>query len=168
MAWALDVALIAGSIFAALYLTLNLDAIVNRAGAWSATDVFAGVVAIVTLLEASRRTVGWPISFIAACFIGYAYAGPALPGVLRHGGYSTGRMVGQLYLGQEGIYGIPLGVAASFVFIFILFGALLEVTDAGRGGGPLKPRFWPPRRWDPCRGVPSQTWSRAVHSQFRS
>ncbi len=132
MAWALDVALIAGSIFAALYLTLNLDAIVNRAGAWSATDVFAGVVAIVTLLEASRRTVGWPISFIAACFIGYAYAGPALPGVLRHGGYSTGRMVGQLYLGQEGIYGIPLGVAASFVFIFILFGALLEVTDAGQ------------------------------------
>ena len=132
MAWALDVALIAGSIFAALYLTLNLDAIVNRAGAWNATDVFAGVVAIVTLLEASRRTVGWPISFIAACFIGYAYAGPALPGVLRHGGYSTGRMVGQLYLGQEGIYGIPLGVAASFVFIFILFGALLEVTGAGQ------------------------------------
>ena len=131
-AWTVDAALIAGSIFAALYLTLNLDAIVNRAGAWSGTDVLAGVVGVVTLLEASRRALGWPISFIAACFIGYGYAGPALPGVLRHGGYSTGRLVGQLYLGQEGIYGIPLGVAASFVFIFILFGALLEVTGAGQ------------------------------------
>ena len=132
MAWTVDAALISGSIFAALYLTLNLDAIVNRAGAWSGTDVLAGVVAVVTLLEASRRALGWPISFIAVCFIGYGYAGPALPGVLRHGGYGTGRLVGQLYLGQEGIYGIPLGVAASFVFIFILFGALLEVTGAGQ------------------------------------
>ena len=132
LAWTVDATLIAGSIFAALYLTLNLDAIVGRAGAWNGTDVFAGVVAVVTLLEASRRALGWPISFIAACFIGYGYAGPALPGVLRHGGYSTGRLVGQLFLGQEGIYGIPLGVAASFVFIFILFGALLEVTGAGQ------------------------------------
>ncbi len=132
IAWALDAALIAGSIFAALYLTLNLDAIVGRAGAWNGTDVVAGVVAVVTLLEASRRALGWPISFIAACFIGYGYAGSFLPGVLRHGGYGTGRLVGQLYLGQEGIFGIPLGVAASFVFIFILFGALLEVTGAGQ------------------------------------
>jgi TRAP transporter 4TM/12TM fusion protein len=132
LAWMVDGVLIAGSIFAALYLTLNLDAIVGRAGAWSTADVFVGTVAVVTLLEASRRALGWPISFIATCFIGYGYAGPFLPGVLRHGGYSTGRLVGQLYLGQEGIYGIPLGVASSFVFIFILFGALLEVTGAGK------------------------------------
>ena len=132
LAWTVDATLIAGSIFSALYLTLNLDAIVGRAGAWNGTDVFAGIVAVVTLLEACRRALGWPISFIAVCAIGYGYAGPALPGVLRHGGYSTGRLVGQLYLGQEGIYGIPLGVAASFVFIFILFGALLEVTGAGQ------------------------------------
>ena len=128
----MDAALIAGSLSAALYLTLNLDVIVSRAGAWSGTDVLAGTVAVVTLLEASRRALGWPISFIAACFIGYGYVGPFLPGVLRHGGYSTGRLVGQLYLGQEGMYGIPLGVAASFVFVFILFGALLEVTGAGQ------------------------------------
>ena len=132
MAWTVDAAFIGGSIFAALYLTLNLDGIVSRAGAWSAVDVLAGTAAVVTLLEASRRALGWPISLIAVSFIGYAYAGPFLPGVLRHGGYSTGRLVGQLYLGQEGIYGIPLGVAASFVFIFILFGALLEVTGAGQ------------------------------------
>jgi len=86
LAWTVDATLIAGSIFAALYLTLNLDAIVGRAGAWNGTDVFAGVVAVVTLLEASRRALGWPISFIAVCFIGYGYVGPALPGGLRHGG----------------------------------------------------------------------------------
>ena len=132
IAWTVDAAFITASIYSALYLALNLDAIVGRAGAWSGTDVLAGVVAVITLLEASRRALGWPISFIAIGFIGYAYAGPFLPGVLRHGGYSTERLVGQLYLGQEGIYGIPLGVAASFVFIFILFGALLEVTGAGQ------------------------------------
>ena len=132
MAWTVDGVLITGSIFAALYLTLNLDAIMSRAGAQTGLDVFVGTVAVVTLLEACRRALGWPISFIATCFIGYGYVGPFLPGVLRHGGYSTGRLVGQLYLGQEGIYGIPLGVAASFVFIFILFGALLEVTGAGQ------------------------------------
>lgn len=132
LAWTLDAIFIAGSAFAALYLTLNLDAIVSRAGAWSSLDVVAGIVGVVTLFEASRRALGWPICLIAALFIGYAYAGPFLPGLLRHRGYGTGRLVGQLYLGQEGIYGIPLGVAASFVFVFILFGALLEVTGAGQ------------------------------------
>lgn len=131
-AWLVDGVLIAGSVFAALYLTINLDAIVGRAGTWTSLDVFAGVVCVATLLEASRRALGWPISVIALAFIAYAYAGPYLPGLLRHGGYGTGRLVGQLYLGQEGIYGIPLGVAVSFVFVFILFGALLEVTGAGR------------------------------------
>ena len=132
VAWAVDGLLVAAAIGTALYLTLNLDAIVARAGAPSALDVVAGVTAIVVLLEASRRALGWAIGAIAIVFVVYAYAGPFLPGLLRHGGYGTGRIVSQLYLGQEGIYGIPLGVAATFVFIFILFGALLEVTGAGQ------------------------------------
>lgn len=131
-AWSLDGAFIASSVLTALYLTVNLDAIVSRAGAPTLTDAVIGVAAVLTLLEASRRVLGWAISLIAVVFIGYAYLGPFLPGILRHGGYGTGRIVGQLYLGQEGIYGIPLGVAATFVFIFILFGALLEVTGAGQ------------------------------------
>jgi TRAP transporter 4TM/12TM fusion protein len=121
-----------GSVLAAAYLIGNLDAIVGRAGAWSTTDLLVGIVAVVTLLEASRRVLGWAIALIGALFVAYAYLGPFLPGLLGHGGYSTRRIVGQLYLGQEGIYGIPLGVAATFVFVFILFGALLEVTGAGR------------------------------------
>ena len=131
-AWFVDGALMASSVVTALYLTINLDAIVSRAGAPTLTDAVIGVAAILTLLEASRRVLGWAISFIAIVFVGYAFLGPFLPGILRHGGYGTGRIVGQLYLGQEGIYGIPLGVAATFVFVFILFGALLEVTGAGQ------------------------------------
>ena len=131
-AWAVDGAFIASSVVTALYLTVNLDAIVSRAGVPTLTDTIIGVAAVLTLLEASRRVLGWAISAIAVVFVAYAYLGPFLPGILRHGGYATGRIVGQLYLGQEGIYGIPLGVAATFVFVFILFGALLEVTGAGR------------------------------------
>jgi len=130
--WSVDVMLMGAAVATALYLTINLDAIVNRAGAPSTADIVAGVIAIVVLLEASRRALGWTISLIAVVFIAYAYWGPWLPGLLRHGGYGTGRLMSQLYLGQEGIYGIPLGVAATFVFIFILFGALLEVTGAGQ------------------------------------
>ena len=131
-AWSVDGAFIASSVATALYLTVNLDAIVSRAGVPTVTDTIIGVAAVLTLLEASRRVLGWAISAIAVAFVAYAYLGPFLPGILRHGGYATGRIVGQLYLGQEGIYGIPLGVAATFVFVFILFGALLEVTGAGR------------------------------------
>lgn len=132
VAWAVDGLFMAAAASTALYLTLNLDAIVGRAGAPSPMDIVAGVAAMLVILEASRRALGWAISFIAVVFIVYAYAGPFLPGLLRHGGYGTGRLMSQLYLGQEGIYGIPLGVAATFVFIFILFGALLEVTGAGQ------------------------------------
>jgi len=132
VAWVVDLVFMAGAVATALYLTLNLDAIVSRAGAPSLVDVAVGSAAILVLLEASRRALGWAISLIAVLFIAYAYWGPMLPGLLRHGGYGTGRIMSQLYLGQEGIYGIPLGVAATFVFVFILFGALLEVTGAGQ------------------------------------
>lgn len=131
-AWALDGLLMAAATATALYLTLNLDAIVSRAGTPGAVDIAMGVTAVLVLLEASRRALGWAISLIAVVFVAYAYVGPFLPGLLRHGGYGTGRIMSQLYLGQEGIYGIPLGVAATFVFVFILFGALLEVTGAGQ------------------------------------
>ncbi len=132
MAGSVDAALVFTATSAALYLTLNLDAIVARAGSPNPLDVIAGAAAVITLVEASRRVLGPAISLIAVLFICYGYLGSFLPGILRHGGYGTGRIVSQLYLGQEGIYGIPLGVAATFVFIFILFGALLDVTGAGQ------------------------------------
>jgi TRAP transporter 4TM/12TM fusion protein len=93
------------------------------------------------LLEASRRVIGITITAIASVFIVYAMAGPRgalpwlgewLPGILAHRGYTTDRLIGQLFLGQEGIFGLPLGVAATVVFTFVLFGAFLEMTGAGR------------------------------------
>ena len=139
--WLVDGALILGSAYAGFYLAYNLEAIFDRAGFWTSTDITAGVIAVVTVLEASRRVVGLAITVIALLFIAYAMAGErgdlpflagALPGILAHRGYDVDRIVATLYLGQGGLYGTPLGVAATFVFIFILFGAFLEVTGAGK------------------------------------
>ncbi|MEM7020434.1 MAG: TRAP transporter fused permease subunit, partial [Pseudomonadota bacterium] len=78
------------------------------------------------------RAVGWAMTIIALVFIGYVFLGPYMPGILAHKGYSLERVVGQLYLTTEGIFGVPLGVAATYVFIFIVFGMLLEATGAGK------------------------------------
>jgi TRAP transporter 4TM/12TM fusion protein len=141
LGWLVDLVFIAGSLVSGLYIVLNLDSIVGRAGFWTQTDIVVGAITIVTLLEASRRALGLVITLIGVVFILYAAAGPrgalpwladALPGILGHRGYDSGRIIAQLYLGQEGIFGIPLGVAATFVYIFILFGAFLEITGAGQ------------------------------------
>ena len=129
------------AILTGAYLSLYLDDIINRAGFWSTTDVVVGCIAVVTVLEASRRAVGLGLTVIGIVAILYAFAGPRgelpwlgewMPGILAHRGYSLDRVVGQLYLGQEGLFGLPLGVAATFIFVFVLFGAFLEVTGAGR------------------------------------
>ena len=142
LGWLIDGVLIVGSAYAGFYLVYYLDDIINRAGFWTQTDIIVGVIAVVTLLEASRRVIGLFITIIGLIFILYAMAGPTwgrflffgdfLPGILEHRGYRVDRIVAQLYLGQEGIYGVPLGVAATFVFIFVLFGAFLEVTGGGK------------------------------------
>lgn len=93
------------------------------------------------MLEASRRVIGITISLVAVVALLYSMAGPRgalpwladyMPGILSHRGYSFDRIIGHLYLGQEGIFGLPLGVAATVVFTFILFGAFLESTGAGK------------------------------------
>ena len=141
LGWLVDALFIGASLLTGLYITLNLDAIINRAGFWTSTDIIIGGILIVTLLEASRRALGLVMPIIGLIFILYAMAGPRgaapfladfLPGILGHRGYSFDRIIAQLYLGQEGIYGIALGVAATFVYIFILFGAFLEITGAGQ------------------------------------
>jgi TRAP transporter 4TM/12TM fusion protein len=124
-----------------LYLVWFLDDIMDRAGFWNQTDITMAWVCTITLLEASRRAVGAGLTIIGIVAILYAVIGSRgplselgewMPGILGHRGYSFDRVGAQLFLGQEGIYGLPLGVAATFVFIFVLFGAMLEVTGAGR------------------------------------
>jgi len=130
--WTVDLTLVAASLAVGGYIYFNYNAIIDRFGWWEPSDIYMGIIAIFLVLEASRRAIGWPMTIIAAFFVFYAYAGPHMPGVLAHKGYGTERIVSQLYLTTEGIFGLPLGVASTFVFIFILFGALLEATGAGK------------------------------------
>lgn len=141
LGWGLDLLFFAGAIITGGYLVLNLDEIFSRAGFWNSTDILVACIATVTVLEASRRAVGFGMTVIGLLAIVYAFAGPRgelpwlgewMPGILEHRGYTIDRVAGQLYLGQEGIFGLPLGVAATYIFIFVLFGAFLECTGAGK------------------------------------
>ena len=141
LGWIIDAGFVTAGFLSGFYIIWNLDAIIARAGWWTQTDIIMGIVCTVAVLEASRRAVGLGMTIIGAIAILYALAGargalPGLgewmPGVLSHRGANTDRLVGQLYLGQEGIFGLPLGVAATFVFMFVLFGAFLEKTGAGK------------------------------------
>ena len=114
------------------YLVVNHAALIDRSGAYIPQDIFVGVIGILLVLEACRRVVGIPILIIALVFILYAYLGPYMPGFLNHRGYKVQRIVSHLFFTTEGVLGIPLGVSATFIFLFILFGAFLEKTGIGK------------------------------------
>lgn len=122
-------ALLGGGV--ALYAALNFESLILRAGKQNTLDLIIGAIAIIMVLEGARRVVGLPITIIASTFLLYAVVGPYLPGFLNHRGYSISRIIGHMYYTTEGIIGIPLGVAATFVFLFILFGTFLEKTGIG-------------------------------------
>ncbi len=115
-----------------LYLTFNYMRLMMTAGDYTQLDMIVGVCGTLLTLEAARRAVGLPIVIVASSFLAYAYFGAYLPGFLSHRGYSIERIVSHMYFTTEGILGIPLGVSASFIFLFILFGAFLEKTGIGK------------------------------------
>ena len=115
-----------------LYIVINFQHLVRRAGAYTPLDIAVGAVGILVLIESCRRIVGLPILIIAVAFICYAFAGPYLPGFLNHRGYSFQRVVSHLFFNTEGIMGTPIGACSTFIFLFILFGALLESTGIGQ------------------------------------
>lgn len=137
---------------AALYLPLLPPEIVSqRVGNPSEIDVLMGTILLVLTLEASRRSVGPTLPIIAMLFIAFALFGPYAPGALKHGGTSWLGLINHLYMTNQGIYGIAIGVMAQYVFLFILFGVLatriglgqlfidLAMVIAGRySGGPAK------------------------------
>ena len=133
--WTRWLSLLAGAAAAicCAYLVTQHQALVRRSGSPTFLDLAMGGVAVVIVLELARRATGWGLVSVAVLALAYAFAGPYLPGVLGHGGYSPGRVVEHLYLSTEGIWGVPLGVSADFVFLFVLFGAVLDVA----GGGAL-------------------------------
>ena len=124
----------------------------ERAGAEQPLDTLVGIVGLVVVLEAARRTVGWTLPILAGVFLLYAKLGPWLPDwLMPHRGYGLDRIVAQTFLHSQGVFGIALKVMFSYVFLFVVFGALLEVTGAtqyviemarrlfrGASGGPAK------------------------------
>ena len=115
-----------------MYIVINFDTLVRRSGNNTALDVIIGIVGIIILFESCRRIVGLPIMIIAGCFVFYAFVGKYLPGFMHHRGYSLQRVVCHLFYNTEGIMGTPIGACSTFIFLFILFGALLEKTGIGQ------------------------------------
>ena len=113
------------------YYALDYGGIAGRQGAPLTRDIIVGIALLLLLLEAARRTLGFALPVIAVLFILYALLGRYAPSVLAFKGASLRRVIGQLTLSQEGVYGVPLRVSASTVFLFVLFGALLERAGGG-------------------------------------
>lgn len=106
--------------------------IMNRAGKFLDVDVIIGAILIILVLEAARRSTGWPVPLVAIAFLFYTFFGPYLPEVLVHKGYSLKRTSTYLALSTDGVFGVPIGVSANFIFLFILYGAILQKSGAGK------------------------------------
>jgi TRAP transporter 4TM/12TM fusion protein len=117
--------------FCASYLFLFYDALADRPGNPTTYDVVVAVVGMVLLLEATRRSLGPPLMVVAGVFLLYAFAGPYMPDVIAHKGASLNKGMSHYWLATEGVFGVALGVSATMVFLFVLFGALLEQAGAG-------------------------------------
>ena len=127
-----EIALAALGASISLYIFVSYEQIVDRAGMPSTLDLVFGLLAILLVMEAARRAIGWDLPVLAVLCLVYAYFGPYMPGFLAHRGYSVKRIIEHMYLGTEGIYGIPLGVVATYVFHFVLFGIFVTKTGLGQ------------------------------------
>jgi TRAP transporter 4TM/12TM fusion protein len=118
--------------YSALYLALNYAELAHRQGAPILEDIVVGVVLVVLLLEAARRALGPFLVIVACLFIFYSFFGPYMPYVIAFKGVSFSRFMSQMTISTEGIYGIPLDVSAMIVFLFVLFGSMLDKAGGGR------------------------------------
>ena len=127
--------------FCCLYIYFFYDQIINRGGILLKytlgqyaipIELIIGTIGIVLLLEATRRAIGLPLVIIAICFLLFSYFGQYAPDIISHGGLSLKRLVGFQWFDQEAIFGIPIGVSVDFIFLFVLFGALLETAGGGK------------------------------------
>jgi TRAP transporter 4TM/12TM fusion protein len=117
--------------FCMAYLFLFYRELSTRPGQPTTLDLAVAVAGLVLLLEAARRALGLPMVILAAVFIGYIFLGPWMPDMIAHKGASLGKGMSHLWLTTEGVFGVALGVSAGFIFLFVLFGALLETAGAG-------------------------------------
>jgi len=128
--------------FCCLYIYFFYDQLVYRGGILLILtlgeninipiELIIGIIGILILLEATRRAIGLPLVIIAICFLLFSYFGRHAPDIISHGGLSLKRLVGFQWFDQEAIFGIPIGVSVDFIFLFVLFGALLETAGGGK------------------------------------
>lgn len=128
----IDVVCMVLSIAVNLYLILAFEGMIDRQGMPNTTDLVFGGLTLILVLEASRRVIGPSLTIVASAFLLYAYFGPYMPGMLAHRPFTLSRIIGYQYMTTEGVFGIPLGVSATFVFLFILFGAFMRKTGMGK------------------------------------
>jgi TRAP-type uncharacterized transport system fused permease subunit len=117
--------------FCSAYLYLFYEGLSERPGDPSQMDLIVAVVGLILLLEATRRALGPPLMAVAGLFLIYTFAGPYMPDVIAHKGASLSKGMSHYWLGTEGVFGVALGVSTGMVFMFVLFGSLLESAGAG-------------------------------------
>jgi len=127
----IDWLLVAASIACTVYICINLTAIFERQGDWLPMDRAVSIIGTLLVMEACRRVIGLTMTGICVAAVLYAHFGPYMPELIIHKGYSLERITTTLWLTTEGIFGLPIGVAATFVYVFVLFGAFLETTGGG-------------------------------------
>jgi len=138
----IDILISVVAAFCCLYIYFFYDQLVDRGGVLLKIslgeniiipiELIIGICGILILLEATRRVIGIPLVVIAVCFLLFSYFGKYAPEIISHGGLSLKRLVGFQWFDQEAIFGIPIGVSVDFIFLFVLFGALLETAGGGQ------------------------------------
>ena len=127
-----DVILSLASVAALGYVIVDFEGFIYRAVVPNTLDLVFGVLTILLVLEATRRSVGNALLIVVGGFILYAFAGPWLPAPWTHRGYDLSRLVGQLYMTLEGIFGVPIAVSSTFIILFTIYGAFLDQSGAGK------------------------------------
>ncbi|MBI3148418.1 MAG: TRAP transporter permease [Betaproteobacteria bacterium] len=115
----------------AAYLAMFYTELSGRPGLPTALDIGVFVLGVGCLLEATRRVLGWPMTLMALVFLAYMFLGPWMPELIAHKGASLSRAASHQWLSTEGVFGVALGVSTSFVFLYVLFGAMLDRAGAG-------------------------------------
>ncbi len=115
-----------------VYMLIDFEDFIYRSVVPNFWDKFFGVILILLVLEATRRTTGWIMPAIVMAFLVYAFVGPQLPAPWTHRGYDIDRIVGHMYMTLEGIFGVPIDVSSTFIILFTIWGAFLEFSGAGK------------------------------------
>jgi TRAP transporter 4TM/12TM fusion protein len=127
-----DWALAGAGVATAVYLIAGGDDFFDRSILPNDWDIFFGLVLVVLVLEAMRRTTGWILPVVTGCFLAYAFFGPYLPAPWTHKGYEVPRLVGHMYMTLEGIYGTAINVSSTLIILFTIYGAFLQYSGAGK------------------------------------